>query len=133
MKSGLSILIADDREPIREGLGDKAKGYGASVIILASSGNEALEIIKSDIRLDVVISDNSMPPGSVSGVELLQETRKLPHRQELLFTLYTADLWGRQREEAELLGAVVMKPSRMEELFTMAFSRRALGSQLVRT
>jgi CheY-like chemotaxis protein len=131
MKRGLRILIADDRETIREGLGDKAHGYGASVIILASTGDEALKIVNSDLGLDVVIADNSMPPGLMSGVDLLKETRKLPHRQELRFTLYTADLRGREREEAELLGAVVYKPARLEDLFTVAFSQLALG-QLVR-
>ncbi len=132
MNRGLRILIADDREAIREGLGDKARSYGASVIILASSGDEALEIMRSDLRLDAVISDNSMPPGLLSGVDLLKETRKLPHRQDVHFTLYTADLFGKERVEVELLGAVVAKPARLEDLFTVAFSQLALG-QLVRS
>jgi CheY-like chemotaxis protein len=131
MYSGLRILIVDDNEHVRKPLADKAQAYGARVIISVDSGDKALAILRSEIRLDAVISDNSMPH-SISGVELLKETRKLPHRQEMHFTLYTADLWGNSRSEAQLLGAVVDKPSKLEEIFTIAFSQLALG-QLVRS
>lgn len=51
-------------------------------------GNTALELILGENHYDVLIFDNELP--SISGLDLIYETRQLPHRQQTPIIMLTA-------------------------------------------
>ena len=70
---GFVVLVVDDADT-RESLTALIReGLGCSVLS-ASCGSEALEIIDSKVRVDLVFSDIIMP--SMDGLTLLHEVRK---------------------------------------------------------
>lgn len=73
MNSAKKILVVDDEEGLREVLKDDLEFSGYTVYT-ASSGNEALEIIKTT-PVDLVLSDICMADGD--GVFLLKEIKKI--------------------------------------------------------
>ena len=70
----LVVLVVEDDADTRESLTALIReGLGCSVLS-ASCGSEALEIIDSKVRVDLVFSDIIMP--SMDGLTLLHEVRK---------------------------------------------------------
>ena len=63
----LSILVVDDEEPIREMLGWML-GDAGHVVHEASNGADALNFLRSQQRVDMVLSDINMP--GMDGLEL---------------------------------------------------------------
>ena len=77
------VLVVDDEDDVRLGLGMLARSAGASVQA-AASGEEALEIA-SAWRPHLVLSDITM--GGMSGLDLLDALRKeLPSTRVVLIT-----------------------------------------------
>ena len=64
----ISILVVEDEAIIRFDVAEHLRDQGFAVLE-ASSGDEALEILQSGARVDLVFSDIQMP-GSASGVDL---------------------------------------------------------------
>lgn len=64
-----NILVVDDEEDVREIIASDIEDMGYTSIH-ASSGKQALEIINSDAKIAMIVSDVCMPDGS--GVELLE-------------------------------------------------------------
>lgn len=73
MTSNTKILVVDDMEEIREILLLMIESVFDYPIIEASSGNEAIEILKQNPDINIVISDYDMPDGN--GSELYKEVR----------------------------------------------------------
>ena len=63
----ITILIVDDEIDLRDSIAFDYKRKGFNVLV-ASSGNEAFEIVKKN-KVNVVLSDVRMPDGD--GIELL--------------------------------------------------------------
>ena len=77
------VLIVDDDENVLSGI--KRQLYGKYDLATASSGQEALEILKKRTDYHVVISDYKMP--GMNGIELLGKTRKLsPETVRMMLT-----------------------------------------------
>jgi len=68
-----NILLVEDELLIRMMIGDKLRDEGFDVIE-AVNADEALAILKSPVRVDLLISDVRMP-GSIDGLGLLATTR----------------------------------------------------------
>ena len=104
----LRIFVVDDSEDTIEMLRRLFEMDGATVRT-ASSGKEALEILKDD-RFDVMLSDISMP--GMDGFELLHRLRELPGGADLPVIALTG--FGRvedvERAEAEGFFSHVTKP-----------------------
>jgi CheY-like chemotaxis protein len=68
--TSVTVLVVDDDPGIRESLGDllRAEGYGVCV---AENGADALEVMRTEPRPDVVVLDLMMPV--MSGWEVLEE------------------------------------------------------------
>ncbi len=84
-KKNYLILVVDDEPLIRESLYEilKIEGYRVE---MASSGEEALEIIKKE-KVDIVLTDMKLP--YMSGITLLTETKKItPDTEVILITGY---------------------------------------------
>ena len=68
------ILVVDDEEKIRDIL-EKFLTKSGFEVITATGGQEAIEILKSDIKFDLAVLDMKMP--KVSGADFLQEMKNL--------------------------------------------------------
>lgn len=77
-----TILIADDESAVRSMLGKVLRQHGAEVL-LASNGNEALELyrLRRD-QIDVILLDLTMP--GLSGEQVLKQLQQLKARQKIL-------------------------------------------------
>ncbi len=70
----LNIMIVDDSLIIRKTLSTKLQAMGHTVVALAKSGKEAIELYGEHMP-DLVTMDITMPV--MSGIEALQEIQKL--------------------------------------------------------
>jgi DNA-binding response OmpR family regulator len=87
---------------------------------LISDGRTALERIRSDEPLDLILLDIMLP--GVSGLDLLEELRALPHRRETPVIMLTAKGQSTDRERAGTLGAT--------DFLTKPFSPRKLLARI---
>lgn len=78
------ILVVEDELLIRCVISDVMRDAGYTVIE-AANGDEALEIIRSDVSLDLVFSDVKMP-GSVDGLGLLAAVKSSRPELPVLIT-----------------------------------------------
>jgi PAS domain S-box-containing protein len=103
------VLIVDDDPLIRMGTTDMLEDLGHTAIE-ASSAAQALEMLRSGVQVDLVLTDHAMP--GMTGVELARQVQEAwPALPVLLATGY-ADL-----PEGELMGFIrLSKPYRQEEL-----------------
>ncbi|MEX2531567.1 MAG: response regulator [Gemmatimonadota bacterium] len=103
------LLIAEDEPHIRRILMTLMESSGFEVEV-ALDGRQALERLQSSKRYDLVLMDLLMP--YLSGLDVLAETRKMPHRMGLPVVILTAKGQDADREQAISLGAAdfVTKP-----------------------
>ncbi len=87
-------------------------------VFLAESGQEAIEIIKTQHMaqnaIDVVISDSHMPV--VNGFQLFQKLALYDHKPSFILTSAFATDASVRKAKAEGIAAVVEKPVRKEDL-----------------
>lgn len=72
----VSVLVVDDDEVVLNAIGSFLRNHKFDVLE-ASGGNEAFEILKSECKVDIVVSDIQMPNGN--GIELLERITRGPH------------------------------------------------------
>jgi DNA-binding response OmpR family regulator len=117
------ILVADDEPHIGKIIQLKLE-RGPYEVLLAADGRAALEWLRGDEPLDVVLLDIMMP--YVSGLDVLAEARSLPHRRSTPVIMLTAKGQDADRTRAFDLGATdfLTKPfspnklvARIDELF----------------
>lgn len=70
-----TILLVDDEASIRAMLNDYLKELEFNVIT-ASNGDEAIAIVNSKIKIDLLITDIIMP-GDTDGLSLIEYTRRV--------------------------------------------------------
>jgi two-component system NtrC family response regulator len=121
-----TILITDDEKSQRESLGAffSKKGYE---VLLASSGKECLEMVKSR-SVDLVLTDYKMP--DMTGYEVLLAVKKVnPEIQVILITAYGTI---ETAVEAMQKGAFyyLQKPVMLKEL-NILLERALLQKQLI--
>jgi DNA-binding NtrC family response regulator len=106
------ILIVDDEEGLREGLGKLLEDEGYAVLC-AETGEEALEILQQS-RIDLVLTDMRMP--GMDGIELLKKIRE--RYGELGVIILTGYGQIESYIEAMNFGAIeyVSKPFKVKEL-----------------
>jgi CheY-like chemotaxis protein len=110
MKS--SILIVDDQKIICEGL--ERLLSGEYIIYKAFNGKEALDIIKQNSDIDVVLSDIIMPV--MDGIELIKRLRL--ENKDIIIIVMTAGYSGEKITDAMDKGAnkCLMKPLDIPQL-----------------
>jgi len=85
MGKKIKILVVDDEDIVRESLRDWLENVGYKVII-AGSGEEALQIIKQK-KIKIMLADLVMP--GIDGIELMKEARKIvPTISTVIITAY---------------------------------------------
>ena len=83
------ILLVDDDEPVMEVLAGELEDHGYAVFP-AASGEAALAMLEAGEKLDLVVSDFSMP--GMDGLSLIREAQRLrPGLPAILLTGYAAE------------------------------------------
>ena len=117
------ILVVDDEPHIGRIIQMKLE-RGPYTVQLASDGLQALEVLRGDSQVDLVLLDIMMP--FVSGFDVLHEVRSYPHRADTPVIMLTAKGQETDRTRAYELGATdfLTKPfspnkllGRIDELF----------------
>ena len=118
------VMVVDDEPHIGRIIQMKLE-RGPYRVSLIPGGEQALEVLRGDDPVDLVLLDIMMP--FVSGFDVLQEIRSFPHRQTTPVIMLTAKGQPTDRTRAYELGATdfLTKPfspkkllSRIDELFT---------------
>src|SRR3989338_10035688 len=115
-----NILVVDDEEPIRN-LTKRLLESGGYQVILAADGSEALEYMKQNQGIDLVVSDVLMP--EMNGVEMYQgiqdvyQERSLPVPPVIFTTVNAGGLDSEIQELSE--GRVLQKPYRGSTLLEL--------------
>ncbi len=106
------ILIVDDEEGLREGLGKLLEDEGY-VVLSAETGEQALEILQQS-HIDLVLTDIRMP--GMDGIELLKKIRE--RHGDLGVIILTGYGQIESYIEAMNFGAIeyVSKPFKVNEL-----------------
>ena len=115
------LLIADDPD-LGDWLLEEFHNAG-SVVALATSGQEGLELIRAGL-VDVVISEMGLP--GLPGMDLLRALKDLPKLPKVILTTSRHSDFLAMRAIEHGASAVLCKPFRMEHL--MALVARALGN-----
>jgi DNA-binding response OmpR family regulator len=117
------ILVVDDEPYVGRIIQLKLEN-GPYEVELVQDGESALERLRSPLPIDLVLLDIVMPP--VSGLDVLEELRRLPHRRATPVIMLTAKGQNADRTRANELGATdfLTKPfspkkllARIDELF----------------
>ncbi len=121
-----SILIVDDEEVIRNFFSETLSEYR---ILTAQSGEEALEIIKTD-RPELVLLDLKMP--GIDGIETLRRIRKMD--KGLAVVMLTAYGTPEIKSQAMRLGArgLMAKPFELPQIKTLikeSLEKRSAASE----
>ena len=91
------FLVVDDYEPMRKVTSSQLRSIGASSIMTANNGAEALRLLQNK-RVDIVLSDWNMPV--MTGLELLKAVRADKKFSLLPFIMITAEAERYRIEEA---------------------------------
>ena len=111
--SGRRVLIVDDNKTNRNILTQQT----ASLNMLPTrvqSGEEALELLKTDDKFDLAILDYQMP--TMDGVMLAEEIRKIPERKQLPFILLSSYGLHEKNINPSLFTATLTKPIKFSHL-----------------
>ncbi|MFW6089759.1 MAG: response regulator [Gemmatimonadota bacterium] len=103
------VLVADDEPHIGRVVQLKLE-TGPYRVCLVHDGRAALRRLRSDAPIDLILLDIVMP--HVSGLDVLDALRRLPHRRDTPVIVLTAKGQETDRERAVALGATafVTKP-----------------------
>jgi two-component system alkaline phosphatase synthesis response regulator PhoP len=109
------VLVADDEPHIGRIIQLKLE-QGPYRVRLVADGREALQVLRSEEPVDVVLLDIMMP--FATGLEVLAEARAMPSRRETPVIILTAKGQDADRRQALELGAT--------DFFTKPFSPKKL-------
>jgi DNA-binding response OmpR family regulator len=113
------VLVADDEPHIGRIVQLKLES-GPYDVVLVPDGRAAMERLESDAPIDLVLLDIMMP--YVSGLDVLAELRRMPHRRETPVIILTAKGQDSDRTTAMELGAT--------DFFTKPFSPNKLLARI---
>jgi serine/threonine protein kinase len=109
------VLVVDD-EP--SNLDTMRRSFRKDLVMeLASSGREAVQLLKED-PFDVILTDYAMP--QMNGVELLREAQALqPRAGRIMITAHAELAEVRAAKSAGLVAVVIMKPWSRDDLLRL--------------
>ncbi|MBQ7176765.1 MAG: response regulator [Victivallales bacterium] len=108
------ILIIDDSPVNRAVLKAMLAKCGVYDVIMATNGREALDILKGDSNIEMVLSDLWMP--EMDGYALVQAIRADANLSHLPVYLVTADVEARNNAEADGATGILLKPITLKSL-----------------
>lgn len=113
------VLLAEDEPHIRRILLTLLESARFPVVAV-DNGSEAIDELRGSDQFDLILTDLMMP--GASGLEVLAEARRLPHRASTPVIVLTAKGQDADREQAFALGA--------DAFITKPFSPKKLLAQI---
>ncbi|MEL6185196.1 MAG: response regulator [Myxococcota bacterium] len=109
------ILVVDDSKTIRMSL-TEILGRLGNEVLLAETGDDALQQVKGGLTADLVITDYNMP--GMNGIELIEALRKEKAFRFLPILVLTTETQGDLRQAAKKAGATgwLVKPVNAQQL-----------------
>ena len=109
------ILVVDDSKTIRMSL-TEILGRLGNEVLLAETGDDALQQVKDGLTADLVITDYNMP--GMNGIELIEALRKEKSFRFLPILVLTTETQGDLRQAAKKAGATgwLVKPVNAQQL-----------------
>jgi len=107
------VLLAEDEPIIRFDIADELRRLGCQVIE-ASNADEAIDIVKSTARLDLVVTDVRMP-GNRDGLDVARAVRQ--ERPGLMTVVMSGHL-APNDEHNHLIDLFLSKPTPSDKLAT---------------
>jgi signal transduction histidine kinase len=116
-KNKISILTVDDEPLVLDLIQEILNSQGYNVI-LANSAKEALNILNSDITIDLIISDVIMP--EINGFEFYLQVQKIPDKNRIPFIFVGSIYEKRSIAQGKEIGAddYLIKPFTHEDLLS---------------
>lgn len=116
----MKILIVDDQATVRAAMRSVLTKLGFNSIIQADDGDTALEQLKKDKDIGLIISDMHMP--QISGLELLETVKLNPELKKIPFVMVTTDSDMKTVSKAtqSMVSGYVIKP----------FTEKSIGEKL---
>jgi CheY-like chemotaxis protein/tetratricopeptide (TPR) repeat protein len=111
-KSQIAVLHVEDNEAVKNLVQDILSAEGMHVDSCVT-GTTALELLKRHRRYDILIVDNNLP--GLSGLELVQRTRKINHRRRIPIIMLSGDDIEKEAWRARVDG-FLRKPKGIDEL-----------------
>ena len=129
MSQRIPILVVDDDSDFLELIEFNLKLSGFEVI-LATSGPEALEIVKEQPRPSVILLDTTMP--EMSGLEVLSELKYTKKTENIPVFMLTGKTMIGDIEQAFEIGAddYITKPVEMRKLGNLVKDKLAKMSSV---
>ncbi|OQX15273.1 MAG: hypothetical protein BWK80_41100 [Desulfobacteraceae bacterium IS3] len=116
----MKILIVDDQATVRTAMRSVLTKLGFNSIIQADDGDTALEQLKKDKDIGLIISDMHMP--QISGLELLETVKLSPELKKIPFIMVTTDSDMKTVSKAtqSMVSGYIIKP----------FTEKSIGEKL---
>jgi signal transduction histidine kinase len=112
-RGGEAVLVVEDEHRVRELSGDALRELGYTVLT-ARDGADALEVLREDVRIDLLFTDVVMP--EMNGPELARRARALRPNIPVLFTTGYAPNAILRNGDLELDAVMLPKPFGIREL-----------------
>ena len=125
------ILVVDDEQAIRDLIVEILAKQKKHEFVQACDGLEALQVLRSGKKFDLVITDRNMP--KMTGIQLLQIVRADPKLKDLKVMVCTTGNMVDEVDEAFEAGAndYVLKPLNIQKLTLKV--EKALGLPMGKT
>ena len=107
-----TVLVVEDNEDVRNVVVTTISDLGYRVLT-AENGVQALALIDSDAKIDLLFSDVAMP-GGINGFDLARQAMNKRHQLRAVFTSGYAQTGGSGAVQADY--PLIMKPYRRAEL-----------------
>lgn len=116
------ILIAEDEEAIRELYEDcLSTYYNQGDLTFKATGDEAIsaleEMLSKGEKPELVITDNKMPPGKLTGMDVIDYVRaKLPDTKVIMIAGEDSEMTVKKTALQKGASAYLSKPFKLQEL-----------------
>ena len=124
----MEILVVDDSEPIRENFRKLFEKYEEFLLIEAKDGQEALEILKSNKSISLIICDIKMPV--MDGFTLLEKVSSDQELKSIPFFFHTTEMSPTKQKLAKKLGVKAWLPKPFKESHMITVIKQALKMNL---
>ncbi|MFD0940755.1 response regulator transcription factor [Pedobacter boryungensis] len=117
----LNILLAEDHNIVRNGIKMLLEAdEEINVVGEAFDGKQALEIVKSDLEIDIVLTDINMP--EMDGIALIKEIKQIkPHIHVVVLSMHDNEKYIIQAFAEGAMGYILKNVNADELVFSLKF------------
>ena len=124
MSESHKVLIVDDEDDIRELARISLERVGGMQVVVARSGEEALELVATE-RPDVVLLDAHMP--GLDGPGTLERLKANPETESIPVVFLTGSVQSAEADRFRTLGAIGVLPKPFDPMTLARDLRKCVG------